>query len=309
MAMLTDLSQALAETVEKAGTSVVRVDGRRRLPASGIVWNAEGVIVTSHHVLESDEGIQVGFPNGETVPAELVGRDHTTDLAVLRAQTGGLSAPKWMKTEDLRVGNLVLALGRPGESVLATMGIVSAIDGGWRTPAGGMLDHYLQTDVVMYPGFSGGPLVDVAGRVIGLNTSGLLRGISLTIGATSLQQIAEMLLTHGRVRRGYLGVGAQPVRLSAGAQEEVGREIGLLLVSVEAESPAEKGGLILGDVIIGIERDPVQSLDDLMAGLGGERIGESTQITVLRGGVVKQVSVVPGERPEWRPKWKRGSRG
>ena len=309
MAMLTDLSQALAETVEKAGPSVVRVDGRRRLPASGIVWNPEGVIITSHHVLESDEGIQVGFPNGEMVPAELVGRDHTTDLAVLRAQTGGLSAPKWMKTEDLRVGNLVLALGRPGDSVLATMGIVSAIDGGWRTPAGGMLDHYLQTDVVMYPGFSGGPLVDVAGRVIGLNTSGLLRGISLTIGATSLQQIAEMLLTHGRVRRGYLGVGAQPVRLSAGAQEEIGREIGLLLVSVEPESPAEKGGLILGDVIIGIEGDPVQSLDDLMGGLGGERVGESTQITVLRGGVVKQVSVVPGERPEWRPKWKRGSRG
>jgi S1-C subfamily serine protease len=214
-----------------------------------------------------------------------------------------------METDNVRVGHLVLALGRPGDSVLATMGIVSALDGGWRTPAGGMLDHYLQTDVVMYPGFSGGPLVDVEGHVIGLNSSGLLRGVSLTVGVKSLRQIAEMLLKHGRVRRGYLGVGAQPVRLPAAAQAEIGREVGLLLVSVEAESPAEKGGLILGDVIIGIEDQAVETLDDLMAGLGGDRIGQPTRMTVLRGGVSKQITVEPGERPEWRPRWKRGSRG
>ncbi len=309
MSMLSDLSQALAGTVQSAGTSVVRVEGRRRIPASGIVWSADGLIVTAHHVVETDEGIQVGLANGEAVPAELVGRDHTTDLALLRTQTTDLSVPTWMETEDVKVGHLVLALGRPGESVLATMGIVSALNGGWRTPAGGLLENYLQTDVVMYPGFSGGPLVDVEGRVVGLNTSGLLRGVSLTIGVKSLRQISEMLLTHGRVRRGYLGVSAQPVRLPAAAQAEIGREVGLLLVSVEPESPAEKGGLMLGDVIVGIENDAVQTLDDLMAGLSGDRIGKATKMTVLRGGVATQVSVEPGERPEWRPRWRRGSRG
>jgi S1-C subfamily serine protease len=267
------------------------------------------VIITAHHVVEADEGLRVGLPDGETVSAELVGRDHTTDIALLRTQGSKLTVPRWMETDNVRVGHLVLALGRPGDSVLATMGIVSALDGGWRTPAGGMLDHYLQTDVVMYPGFSGGPLVDVEGHVIGLNSSGLLRGVSLTVGVNSLRQIAEMLLKHGRVRRGYLGVGAQPVRLPAAAQAEIGREVGLLLVSVEAESPAEKGGLILGDVIIGIEDQAVETLDDLMAGLGGDRIGQPTRMTVLRGGVSKQITVEPGERPEWRPRWKRGSRG
>jgi S1-C subfamily serine protease len=309
MSALTDLSQALAATVQSAGAAVVRVEGRRRIPASGIVWSADGVIITAHHVVEADEGLHVGLPDGETVSAELVGRDHTTDIALLRTQGSKLTVPRWMETDDVRVGHLVLALGRPGDSVLATMGIVSALDGGWRTPAGGMLDHYLQTDVVMYPGFSGGPLVDVEGHVIGLNSSGLLRGVSLTVGVKSLRQIAEMLLKHGRVRRGYLGVGAQPVRLPAAAQAEIGREVGLLLVSVEAESPAEKGGLILGDVIIGIEDQAVETLDDLMAGLGGDRIGQPTRMTVLRGGVSKQITVEPGERPEWRPRWKRGSRG
>ncbi|HLC02194.1 MAG TPA: trypsin-like peptidase domain-containing protein [Anaerolineales bacterium] len=304
MGMLSDLSQALAGAVEAAGGGVVRVDGRRRIPASGIVWSADGMVITAHHVVESDEEIRVGLPDGEMVPAELVGRDHTTDLALLRTEARDLSVPRWMETDELKVGHLVLALGRPGSSVLATMGIVSALDGAWRTPAGGMLDQYLQTDVVMYPGFSGGPLVDVEGRMIGLNTSGLLRGVSLTIGVKSLREVAEMLLTHGRVRRGYLGVGAQPVRLPAGAPSEVG----LLLVSVESESPAEKGGLILGDVITGIEDDPVQTLDDLMAGLSGDRIGQPIRLTVLRGGVVTQISLIPGERPEWRPRWKRGSR-
>jgi S1-C subfamily serine protease len=133
--------------------------------------------------------------------------------------------------------------------------------------------------------------------------------VSLTIGVKSLRQISDMLLKHGRVRRGYLGVSAQPVRLPAVAQAELSREVGLLLVSVEPDSPAEKGGLMLGDVIIGIEDGAVQTLDDLMAGLSGDRIGKPTRMTVLRGGVKTDVTVEPGERPEWRPRWRRGSRG
>src|SRR5512147_2821383 len=209
---LQSLSQALADAAEVAGKSIVRVEGRRRTPASGIVWSADGAIVTAHHVVERDE-VKIGLPDGETATAKLIGRDPTTDLAMLKADVKGLTAAKWAETSSLKVGHLVLALGRPGRTVQATLGVISALGETWRTPAGGEIDRYLQTDVVMYPGFSGGPLVGAGGEFLGLNTSGLLRGISVAIPAATIKRIGEQLLAHGKVRRGYLGVGAQPVRL------------------------------------------------------------------------------------------------
>src|SRR5687767_14991201 len=160
MSILNELSSALAGNVESLNPSIVRVDARRRLPATGVVWSEDGVIVTANHVVSRDEGIEITLANGETVSATLVGRDPSTDIAVLRA-SAKLSAPKWANMEAVRVGHLVLALGRPGKSVQATLGVISALGSAWRTPMGGKLSHYLQTDVVMYPGFSGGPLVDV----------------------------------------------------------------------------------------------------------------------------------------------------
>jgi S1-C subfamily serine protease len=287
----------MAATVEAAGASVVRVEARRRLPASGIVWSSDGVIVTAHHVVERDDNIGVGLPNAETVSATLVGRDPTTDLAVLRAQATDLTPPTWAEPEDLRVGHLVLGLGRPGRTVQATLGIVSALGESWRTPAGGRIEPYLQTDLVMYPGFSGGPLVDVAGRVLGLNTSALLRGISLSVPTPTLRQVVETLLTHGRVRRGYLGVGAQPVRLPGGLAEELGQETGLLLVSVEPEGPAGSAGLTLGDTIVALDGQPVRHMDELLALLGGDRVGVSVPIRIVRGGQAQEVTVTIGERP------------
>jgi S1-C subfamily serine protease len=287
----------MAATVEAAGATVVRVEARRRLPASGIVWSSDGVIVTAHHVVERDDNIGVGLPNAETVSATLVGRDPTTDLAVLRAQATDLTPPTWAEPEDLRVGHLVLGLGRPGRTVQATLGIVSALGESWRTPAGGRIEPYLQTDLVMYPGFSGGPLVDVAGRVLGLNTSALLRGISLSVPTSTLRQVVETLLTHGRVRRGYLGVGAQPVRLPGGLAEELGQETGLLLVSVEPEGPAGSAGLTLGDTIVALDGQPVRHMDELLALLGGDRVGVSVPIRIVRGGQAQEVTVTIGERP------------
>jgi S1-C subfamily serine protease len=295
--VLRNLSDAMAATVEAAGATVVRVEARRRLPASGIVWSSDGVIVTAHHVVERDDNIGVGLPNAETVSATLVGRDPTTDLAVLRAQATDLTPPTWAEPEDLRVGHLVLGLGRPGRTVQATLGIVSALGESWRTPAGGRIEPYLQTDLVMYPGFSGGPLVDVAGRVLGLNTSALLRGISLSVPTSTLRQVVETLLTHGRVRRGYLGVGAQPVRLPGGLAEELGQETGLLLVSVEPEGPAGSAGLTLGDTIVALDGQPVRHMDELLALLGGDRVGVSVPIRIVRGGQAQEVTVTIGERP------------
>ena len=209
----------------------------RRVPASGIVWSADGLIVTSHHVVEQDDNIGIGLPDGREVTATLIGRDPTTDLALLRAQATALKPAEWVNAEELKVGHLALALGRPGQQIMATLGIVSALSKDWRTPAGGKLDYYLQTDVVMYPGFSGGPLVDVTGKALGVNSSAMLRGVSLTISTETVRRVVQTLLTHGRVRRGYLGVGAQVVRLPSGLAHQLGQETALLLGSVESGSP------------------------------------------------------------------------
>ena len=295
--ILTGLSDALAATVEKSASSIVRVEGRSRLPASGIVWSSDGVIVTAHHVIEQDENIKVGLPDGQTVPATLVGRDPTTDVAVLRAQASGLEVPIWPDAGDLKVGNLALALGRPGQNVRATLGIISALGRAWQTPAGGSIDRYLQSDVTMYPGFSGGPMVDAPGRFLGVNSSALLRGgTTITVPTATVRRVAETLLAHGRIRRGYLGVGAQPTRLPEASAAQLGQETGLLLVSVEPGSPAERGNLFMGDTIVSLDGQPVRHLDDLFALLNAERAGASVTVRILRGGQTHELSITTGER-------------
>ena len=295
--ILTSLSNDLAATVESVGSGVVRVEARNRLPASGIIWSPDGVIVTAHHVVERQDNIKVGLPDNQSVPAVLVGRDHTIDLAVLRVPAKDLTAPTWAEPDSLRVGNLMLALGRPGRSVRATMGILSALGNSWHTPAGGALDRYLQSDVTMYPGFSGGPMVDAAGRILGVNSSALLRGgAALTIPTPTVRRIVETLLAHGRVKRGYLGVGAQPIQLPETFAKQLGQETGLLLVLVESDSPAEKAGLFLGDTIVSLAGQPVRHLNDLFAILTGDRVGKSTPVKILRGGQSHELSVTIGER-------------
>src|SRR5262249_55280356 len=151
-AVLQQISDALTTTVATVSPGIVRVEARRRLPASGLVWSRDGIIVTTHHVIEQDDNIRVGLHRGQTLAATLVGRDATTDLAVLRAASADLEPPAWAEAEILSVGHLVLALGRPGQRVQATLGIASALGESWRTPAGGLIDRYVQTDIVMYPG-------------------------------------------------------------------------------------------------------------------------------------------------------------
>lgn len=297
--VLQDVSNALAQMVETVGPGVVRVEARRRLAASGVVWSADGLIVTANHVVRQDENIGLGLADGQRASAQVVGRDPTTDLAVLRADTKNLVKPAWAQADasTMAVGHLVLALGRPGKTVQATLGIISALsEDGWRTPAGGLLDRYLQTDVVMYPGFSGGPLVDVNGQVLGLNTSALLRGISLTVPGTSIGKVVETLLTHGRVRRGYLGISVQPVRLPEALKQQLNQEVGLLLVAVEENGPAGKAGLVLGDTIVTLDGTTVSSYDDLVTLLGADQVGAEVPLRIVRGGQLQDLKVVIGER-------------
>lgn len=296
--VLVNLSSELSEIVGSTGLSVVRVDARRRVSASGVIWSNDGLVVTAHHVVERDDNITVGLADGETKAAELVGRDPSTDLAVLRllGTAPNAAPPAWADADGLAVGHLVLALGRPNNSVRATLGVVSALEGGWRTRGGGQIDRYLQTDVVMYPGFSGGPLVDSSGRAVGINTSALLRGVSLAVPTATIRRVVTDVVAHGQVRRGYLGVGIQPVRLPAAVAEQLGQETGLLLVSVEQDSPAEQGGLFMGDTIVAFEEQPVRHHDDLLSFLSGDLIGTTVTVDVLRGGRVQAVEVVIGER-------------
>lgn len=295
--ILADVSNALADIVKNVSPGVVRVEGRRRLPATGVVWSSDGLIMTASHVVRRDEGIQVGLGDGRAAAAELVGRDRSTDLALLRVDADDLVPFTEANKQTVNVGSIVLALGRPGKTVQATLGIISALGDSWRTGHGGIIDHYLQTDVVMYPGFSGGPLVDAGGGLVGLNSSALVRGVSLAVPYVTLARVADSLLAHGRIRRGYLGVSTQRAKLPEAVASELNQKSGLLIVSVESGSPAEAGGLTLGDTIVAVAEKQVASHEDLLASLSGDRINTAVPISIVRGGKVETVEVTIGERP------------
>ena len=296
---LTELSDALAAAVERAGAATVRVNARRRLAASGVVWSPDGVVLTSDHVIEREEEIKVGLPGGREVPARLAGRDPGSDLAVLRVSGADLTPAERALENSAKVGHIVLALGRPtAEGLMASMGVVSTLGGPWRSFRGGQVEGYLRSDVTFYPGFSGGPLVDAAGRVVGINSSRLGRGAGLTIPAAAAQKIVDALLRQGRIRRGYLGIGSQPVRLPPALAAKLGggQETGLLVVTVEPGSPAERAGLLIGDILVGMAGAPVRDTDDLQALLGSDRVGQAAPLIVLRGGDRRELTVTVGER-------------
>ena len=296
MSTIQELSNGFADVVAQARGSVARVEGRRRGAASGIVWSADGLIITANHVVHHDDNLRVGLADGQTLEAALVGRDPSTDLALLQLTASGLKPLENAPESEMSVGHLVLALGRPGRTVQATFGVVSALGDEWRTPMGGQIDHYLQTDVVMYPGFSGGPLVGTNGHLLGLNTSGLGQGVSLAIPTVTIARVVESLQSHGHIRRGYLGVSTQRVRLPEELAGSLGQKAGLLIISVETGSPAAEAGMSLGDTIVTLSGKPIIRHEDLLAGLSGDVVGQKEVIQIVRGGHTQEVTVRIGER-------------
>ncbi|MCS6834915.1 MAG: S1C family serine protease [Anaerolineae bacterium] len=304
--MFEQLSNAMADAVEALSPALVRVEARRRQAASGIVWSADGVIVTAHHVVEMDEGIMVGMADGTERAARLVGRDPNNDLAVLKVEAA--TQPAIFGGEDqLRVGQLVLAVARPGRTVQATLGTVSAlVDAPQRRASGSkrgrrgmgqvLTDGYIQTDVLMYPGFSGGALLGGDGKVYGLNTSGFGSGMSLAVPLTTIRNTVATLLAHGKMKQGYLGVGVQSAQLPQALAEQVGQMVGLLVVSVEAGSPAEQGGILLGDILLSVDGETTEHVDDLLSLLSGARIGKAVAVRMVRAGALTEVTVMIGER-------------
>ncbi len=293
---LTDFSNGLTSAVEKGGASTILVDARKRYPASGIAY-AEDLVLTADHVVTREDGIKVLLPDGKSLAATIAGRDPGSDLAVLRLAEKALTAAK--TSDNVKVGQLVLALGRPdNEGVQASWGIVIAISGPTRTFRGGMLDEYIRTETTPYPGFSGGPLINTEGEVLGLNTSGLTRGSSLTIPNKVAWRVAEALATHGSVKRGYLGVRTQPVEVPEAARQALKREQehGLLVLWLEEGGPAEKSGLLVGDILVAISGQPVGDPDDLFSALHNDTVGKAIAVEVLRGGRPETVNVTIGER-------------
>jgi len=293
---LQNVSQSLAAAVESVGPSVVRVEGRRGRPGSGLVWSADGAIVTADHILERDEDIRVALADGAVIDATLAGRDATTDVAVLRVETTGLTAAPWVPLDGIRVGHLILTLSRPGRTVRARFGIIGALGDKWRAPSGAELDHYVQPDVEVSWGFSGGALVDTNGKVLGMTTTGLLDRTPLAIPRATLQGVASQLLSEGRIRRGFLGIGSHPVRLPAAIREQLGQRAGLIIVAVEPGSPAERSGLALGDVLVAIDGASIRHPGEVAARLGTDAVGKSMAVRILRGGVLQDIAVTVGER-------------
>lgn len=290
---LQELSDAMAAAVEQASAYTVRVNARRRMPGSGIAWG-DGVILTADHVIERDEDISVTLADGTNVPATIAGRDPGSDLAVLRVQGGPAPAPR---ADGAKVGHLVLAVGRPGDSGLtAAMGVISAIGGPWQSGRGATVEGYIRADVTMYPGFSGGPLVDTAGRVIGINSSGISRTGGITIPAAAADKVVQALLAHGKMKRGFLGLTSQAVPLPQALQEASGQETGLLVARVAGGTPAEQGGVLIGDIIIGLGGQPVRDTDELQRLLSPDRVGQATPLRIIRGGEIREISVTVGER-------------
>lgn len=293
---LTDFSNGLTAAVERAGTSTILVDARKRYPASGIAY-AEDLVLTADHVVTREDDLKIGLPDGKSLKVTVAGRDPGSDLALLRLAEKALTPAK--TSSDVKVGQLVLALGRPSPAGMqASWGIVTAISGPARTHRGGLLDEYISTETTPYPGFSGGPLINTEGEVLGLNTSGLTRGSSLTIPVKVAWRIADALAKHGSVKRGYLGVRTQPVDIPESARTTLKREqaSGLLILWLEENGPAQKGGLFVGDTIVAISGQPVGDPDDLFSALNSDTVGKSIAVEVLRGGRPETVAVTVGER-------------
>ena len=297
MNALADFSNGLAAAVEKGGAGTLLVDARRRYPASGIAYAAD-LVLTADHVVTRDENLSVSTPDGKSYPVTIAGRDPGSDLALLRLAENALSPAK-VAESAAKVGQLVLALGRPSNAgIQASWGIITSINGPARTGRGGLLDEYIQTETTSYPGFSGGPLVNTEGEVLGLNTSGLARGAALTIPVKFAWRIADALDKHGTVKRGYLGVRTQPVDIPESARKVLKREQkrGLLVLWLDEKGPAEQAGLLVGDILVAVSGQPVSDPDDLFAALNTDTVGKSVAVEVLRGGKPETVSVKVGER-------------
>ena len=295
---LVALSNELAAAVERARRSVVMVHARPRLASSGVHWR-QGVIVTAEHTVKHDEEITIGMPDGSSVAATLAGRDPGTDIAVLKADNL-LNPVVDFSDVPVQTGNLILAVGRaPDSGVNATMGVISAVSGSWRTWRGGMLDQYIRLDVTLYPGSSGGVVINTQGEALGIATSGLSRLAGLAVPASTVNRVVDELLAKGHISRGYLGLGLQPIALPGDLSKKLKlpNSAGVIVLSVEPDGPADRAGLMIGDILVSLNGKPVKDTDDVQSVLEPGFVGKPVAAALVRGGALAEASITIGERP------------
>ncbi len=299
MDTLKNLSEGLAEAVRKGAASTVLVEARESYGASGYAYRPDRVL-TSNHVVEREGPITVRMPDGDAVEAALAGRDPASDLAVLRLQRPAASPGEQAQLEP-QVGQLVLALARPTEEgIQATLGVVSIVGGRYQVWPGSFVEQVMRTDAAAFPGFAGGPLVDPDGRFVGLNTFGLRFGSSLVISAPRALAIAEQLDRQGNLPRGYLGIRSQESELPRGISLGRKQETGLMVIGVEKGSPAEQGGLLVGDIVVAVAQSPCAEARELVQALA-DKAGQTVTLEVVRGAQPLRLEVKPGQLAPRRP--------
>lgn len=318
--LLDDYSRTVSSAAGRIGPAVVRVVSRppenarpsaqtrhgRSVPpraggqGSGFLFTPDGFVLTNCHVVQGAERITVELPGGDRRQAEVVGLDAATDLAVLRVSVA-LDVPvEFADSGELRVGQIAIAVGNPfGFQSTVTAGVVSALGRTIRSVSGRLIDDVIQTDAALNPGNSGGPLVDSRGRVIGVNTAVILpaQGICLAVASNTARFVAGRLIRDGRVRRAYLGVAGQTVEIDrlTVRRNDLTEEEGVLVASLEADSPADRAGLREGDVVVELDGEAVGGIDDLLRLMTEDRVGRPVDVTVLRNRRRRTVTLVPDE--------------
>jgi serine protease DegQ len=294
------ISNELAEATEKIGGHAVAVHTEARGSTSGVIWRP-GTIVTAEHALRRDEEIQVTLPDGKTAGAKLVGRDPSTDLAVLKCEEATAVPATFGDSDALKAGHVTLVVGRTRASgPVAALGFVSLVTKERRLWGGGAVSPYLRLDVALQRIGIGGAVVNSEGKIVGLATPKFAPAGALAIPVVTVNRVIDALLEKGRIPRGYLGVGLQPVRLPEGLRETLQRKekTAAMVLEVEPDGPAHKAGVVIGDILTKIDGKPVMRLEDVQAHLHGEGIGKTVHAEFLRGGAPREVSIVVGERPD-----------
>jgi len=297
-AELIALSNALAQATERAAASAVAVHTEARGSSSGVIWRS-GVIVTAEHALGRDEGIQTTLPDGRVVAATLAGRDASTDLAVLKCAEAGSPIGEASDVSSIKPGSLALVVGRTRASgPVAALGAVSLVVAERRAWTGAALAPYIRLDIGVQPTAVGGAVIDAHARVVGIATPRFARFGAIAIPAPTVNRVVEVLLQKGRIPRGYLGAGLQPVRLPDALRKTLKRDdkTATIVLEVEPEGPAHKAGIVIGDIFVALAGHPVTRLEDIHGQLGAESIGKSLPIKFVRGGALQEATIVVGER-------------
>jgi S1-C subfamily serine protease len=297
--VLETLSNDFAAAAEAVGSSVAAIYGRRWMPSSGIQWR-KGFIVTAHHTIRREEDITVVAAGGKSFKANLAGRDPSTDLAILKvSEESALPIPSF-GDGGLKLGHVVLALGRSrGSNLVASAGVVGGISGEWQPRRGARVDQHIRLSLELYPGFSGGPLINAQGKVVGINTRGLSRGRAVTIPLATVNRIVDELIEKGHIAKPYLGLAMQPVAVPESLRGKVpgAGNSAVLVVHVEPAGPADKAGVLLGDVVVELQGKIVEDTGDIQQLLGSAKIGDTVAATVLRGGAPVKLSITLADRP------------